>query len=489
MTTSSEYRFPWSPGGSLLAIDPASPTAPLTVDTNVVIAMVSYGGTYDAGSHTFTTQQALAAIYVKNGQIWRVFAQKSAGAPGSNSNPPVRVSNETEMTGFCSFRTIDGPTLADARVLYELPGADQDCLVTSDNIVKFVPILANSTTTPTALPAGMSIGVSTDEVFDVNTGLPTAFFVTDYANNASLKIVNLNTLATATIQANTTITTNIIAQDTSDRVWLRSPTTLYVYTVSSNTLTPIATTTGTFSCEFCADNTAIYLYDSAGVVRRIPLTATNASAVSTLYTSSTAIRQLALTTNRVMLGRGTSGFVDVVAVPKAGGAASTILTSTSTDQFQSMDPAGTLLFTESVNPTTQVHRAGVVGEDGTPVASFANSMWRGYLFQNANSRTRDFDLKTIVRVAAGPTPSSPYVGASLVAHNTASPLTSPVTLGNVPTLTPSLTEIAFFGFTDNAVAGEGLIGQNLNTTIWWADTTVANSLSLVPAAAAQWIVQ
>jgi Divergent InlB B-repeat domain len=494
VSSSASYKFVSAEGGSLMAIDPAAPTAPITVASGIVASEFVLSASYNAGTQTFTNVQASIETFVRNGSLWRVNSAKSAGVPGTPANPAVQISNEVGATSLCAYKVMQTGSTSTARIHYEFAGADGDCAARGDNISKLVPVLADSLTPPLTLPTGTRPTTDDSVIVDLATGQVVEIFLLDHANAVTLKRLDHSSNAITTIQANVG-TIEFIVQDTSDRVFIRNNNTLYLYTRSSNTLTTLVSTATTLHCtnEPCVDGTHIYVFEDAGRVYRVPLTATSSADVVTLISSTaTPLLELALTSSRIILHTGdfTPGSSNsLVSMPKAGGAQTTLV-SPQQNFISIVGTAGNLLY-YNIFPTSGsgTFTATVVQNDGVAVSTFANSMWNGIVTGNTFSvKTGDIGLSKIVKTALGPSLLDPLAGATVSVYEAANPLTVPISLGAVPTTTPSIQGLGFAGIADNILLGVGRLGPMFSSNaILFADASVPNSLVLVPLPPASWL--
>jgi hypothetical protein len=510
VSTSARYHFFTNAGGFspsavglLMAVDPAAPAAtPTTVATGVTKTILLYSSTWDAPTTSLTNLLPVFQIYASNGRLWRVNVAKSSGVPGSASNPPVQISNESAATQVCTFDVVfDGTSPNTRRMFYELPGADGLCGffglggTSADNITKFVSVSDGAAVAPSVLPTGLTLPLDRSFVRDLSSGIATHTFLTDAASSNTLKIMNLATQAITPIQANIE-DIRFIAQDTSDRVFVQSfpASTIYVYTVSSNTLVPLLTGASLQGGDLSSDGTNFFATDStAGIIYRIPLTATAAGQVTPILNVGAPIGFPVATTNRVYVT--TSDQTSVISVPKSGGASRVDVPSVG-DQliyYSPLNAANDLFYytqyTVSVFPTFTISNPTtvVLSDSGTTVSSFPNTTLAGsgaIALPRFNPRGPVLSpSKVFVSTLVG----SSLNGGTMTAIEATTGL--PVTnLGTVPLTTPDLiSSPATFSFSDvvdSSSLGFGVLSGN--AMIFFLDTAIPNSLVQVPVAPGQW---
>lgn len=492
---------PNTTAGPLLAIDPATPTnAPAQVNaagTTVPLAVGIHSGTWDAVNNVITNLSIPSVVYVSNGKLWKVQTAKSAGVPGSGTNPPVQISSEAGANNVCSLRELPNPPdLSVTRLSYELPGTDGLCATLNDNVTKLVAFGDGSAVAPTLLPTGLVTIGDTQ-----GTGL----FVWDYANGGALSYIFLVDGATMDLKrydvSNGTIVqiaagvgfVGPVSQPTSDRIFLRTGTTLYLYTISSNTLTALKQAGTTWvDTDQSADSTGIYLADASNnTIYKAPLTATSAADVSTFFVAPSPIQDLNFSSNRVILSLGTRQNANTCntatdssglsSVPKAGGAATVLSALAANTCIYLNSSVNTLVYYGK--GTTNSGSAIVVQEDGTAVQTFPNNAWAG-----ENNGT-SFDAKTYqesysTKIVLATFGQNIWNGATLAAYDAANPMgTAPISLGTVPATPVLSTNTGFwfhFLYDSGGIATPELTGGTNNRAVFSVDVNITNSLGLVP---------
>ena len=513
ISDSVRYHFFYSSGGPLMAVDPAAPAAPpVTVAPVVSKAISVYSGTWNAATTSFVTpENPVFEVYASAGKLWKVKVAKSSGVPGSASNPPVQISSESAATKVCTFSGVsDASNPNTRRLFYELPGADGQCGLffgsggtNADNITKSVLISDGVAVAPTVLPTGLSRPTSI--VYNLSTGIATHMFLIDAANSDTVKIIDLST-PTLSTQAITPTQANIssifsVVQDTSNRVFLSSSSfdpntftftsTLSVYTVSSNTVVPLVTG-ASFASGQNSDGTNLFVANTtAGILYRVPLTATVAGQVTPIFDNGGQIYSFGVTTNRVfvVVPVGTTE-TKIISVPKSGGAVredvpaaeGSILAIAAGNRFYYTRS----VLSSTVPPTVVSSTTVALKEDGTPLKSFANAGLTGIRFSLPYNIRGPIGVVTKVLV-------STYVagvlnGGTMTAVDAPTAVATTI-VGTIPSTVPSLGQLFFsWSSVDNAALGLGFLSGSVNWGVFFMDSATANSLVQVPVALGSWLV-
>lgn len=494
ISTSARYHFfTMVGGGPLMAVDPAAPTAiPVTVASVVSQTIPLYSNTWDAGARTFINIQPRFQVYTSNGKLWRVNILKSSGVPGSPTNPPVQISSESAATTVCQLKVVDDGTSPNTRrVFYELAGADGICLNLgtggdADNITKFVSLSDGSAVAPTVLPTGLTLSIDRQVVYDLSTGIATHLFLIDAANSNTLKIMNLSTQIVTSIQANIPGIA-LAAQDTSDRVFLQTvnsngTSTVYIYTISLNTLVQLVSGVS-FGGGESQDGTNFFASDrSAGIIYRIPFTATAAGQVTQLLNLGVALDNFVATTNRIYVTVPVLNGVRIISGLKSGGAFREDVPA-AIGRITPQALGGLFYYTRSTMsstlPLTVTSSTTVVlNENGTVVSTFANAGDAGVTLSVGSEKVL---LSTYVGgVLNGGTMTAVDAATGAVA----------ATIGTVPSTVPSLGTLLFIGAVDSASLGIGfpLAGATGSWQVFFLDSAIPNSLVQVPVGPGNWFM-
>lgn len=483
-------------GGPLLVIDPATPgSSPVQVVATQEGGRYVYTASYSGNSITNLRTPYLG--YISGGRLWKVTADKTMNSaiPGSAGNPPIQVSNESAANNVCNaFVFHDITNINNSRIIYELAG-DTDCNTRSNNVTKMIKFGDDPSTPPTAFATGV-VPSSDHQVFDLSTGALTHIFLVDTANADTLKVLETSTGNLTTSQANVG-SVRMLAQDTSNRVFLMSTSKLYLYTISTNILTElVAAAPGSFlvnAGDRQNDGTHIYVADATpGVVKKIPLTATGSSDVTNHYTAPAAVLDLQLTENRIVLrvsstpcnqnGQGSEG---LMSVRKDNGATVTNLVpvAANTCVNNNRTRGSNVFYTKSVSGT---QTAWVLSEDGTTVlAPIPGGQWSGDAgFMSFNPRTNEGGLAKLFLITQS-TPGG-FNGATVSVYDWVNPTNTPLVAGTIPSTTSPLDFVQFFGNT-TAVLGARFSQSPATTEIFFLDTAIDNSLVRIPTpSASQW---
>lgn len=486
-SSSSTYHFlrQFDPIGTtpqiLLAIDPANPTVPVTVNPATQGANLMVAGTWDTGLTQFTQLHHAYAIFVANGNLWRVQTSTTAGVPGTPSNPAVQISSENGLTSPpCSIQTIPAVPLSHSLVIYEQAGADGNCSTLTDNLTKFTTLLASSSTSPVTMGTGVK-ALLTPAIYNLTNGDVDHLLFMNLSSNQLVDhqiSANVSTPITGTVTARP----DIIAQPTSDQLFLVSTTQALVYIPSTHTLTPLLTAGPSRSflqAAFnSADSTHVYLAQDNGTFFRWPVTTTTAAGVTTILTAGETITSWVLTANRVSYIVGTPATGDSLkSFPKTGAASSTVIRTGTPNQFVSpFDVIGSNLY-YTVFTNTGASSAGIVTETGTTVATYSNHTWIG----GRNSTTYDPKINDVGNTPAALLFANTATGPTGGSINEVLP-TSPATARLIGTVSPT-TAIAFAPVFTNSY-GSSYLGTTLqaggvNTIPYFVDTD-ANAVVQVP---------
>lgn len=517
-TASSRWLFYTNNAGTIDYVDPANPGATATPVTATGFSLHTVvGASWDSTNFAYTNLTNPNAVYVSGGKLFKVSAMKSSGVPGSANNPPVQISSETGANSICDFNEVANTTVSSTRLFYELPGADGNCATQNDNVTKWVLLSDNATTPPTALAPGLAVttnqnGNGIDWVADLATGLPTNVLLVDVANSNTLKRMDFtNNNQITTIQANVG-GVHILAQDTTDRVFLRGQgqtnnNLLYLYTISTNQLVPLVTGASKLHRGNPAgDGTNLFVAEeTTGKLYKVPMNATTSSNVVTLLNSvgfplgdPCGGDDVVVTTSDVFLhtyapglgGGGcdtTSLAVDsagLYRVSKANGALSAVINhAVGTGIFNVFAAKSLLIYNHLFASTPNlIPQANIINENGTAVFSSPTSCpgcggWNAAVSSPTFFvRTNDLPLSKIILEAFT---NSTDNGATLTAFD-APTGTQGATLGTVPNTNPAI--VALFGqdFIDTTTLLVGSQNGSANNFIFFVDAVLSNSLTLVP---------
>jgi hypothetical protein len=499
---SQVFHFTWELTRSLIAINPSSPsTTPITVVPNGMRGAEAYvEGSYDPGALTFSNLRATSLVFIQTTGPDRNDVFKIGMSRQSSSLNPGRISEgqPSDHADICGIHPIQNP-LGTQWIAYELNGNDGTCFFRDDVVTKMVP-LSPVFSGPQYLPPGHRLISEDPQVFDFATGRASYVFViegNDGAGSFTLKVLDPNLLATLgssslalktvqRIDGNADVT-QILAQDASDRVLLLGGATVYLYTISTNSLTPLLTSTNPLLClgQTCADGTHLYVSEwtgTAGKIHRIPLTATGLGQAQTIYEGPGNIQEVQLSTNRVLVVT-TTGVAGngLVSIPKAGGAPVTVIPAAQDIVIPRVIVRNDKMFF-TVTKSSEV-KAHIRREDGTeilqtsgqPLGPFSGVWVSKRSGTSFDLRRRNVEVEKVI-LLNGPS----NTGTPVVAYDATSPTSPPVQLGPLP----SMSELSFSYVTSDILdSAQLIIGRSLaglGRNVLFVDTDRANSIVAVP---------
>ncbi len=357
--------------GSLNAVDPASPTTPITVEAGNDISPTSsiYHADYDSASRTATNQHSHALVYAKtDGKLYRVSALKN------ESLTPIQVSNESNADQLCgSFARSDFFNPANAQYLYLQSGPDNDCSTINDNIWRMVRLGMSATDTP--IPAKLPITSLID-----STGALSGWLAYE-AGSLIQCDANFANCTPPFVSASHTAYVMLEIDGSNNRFLMNIDNQLFIYDANSNTLSaPLFTIpAGTFlGTPLTTDGDYIY-FGHGNFIYRFP--ADGSTVATSIRTETSTIFDVDVTTNRVIFMVGPQ----VKSIPKDGNGIATTLASTSAQNGLLYYLSGDFIyysilnFTTSPSPSLTSILAGIVDEHGGNQATFSNSHWVGAL--------------------------------------------------------------------------------------------------------------
>lgn len=520
-TSSTRWLFYTDNAGTIKYVDPANPGATTTAVTTTGSSLHTVvGASWDATNFAYTNLNNPNAVYVSGGKLFQVSAMKSSGAPGSATNMPVQISSEVTANLVCDVNEVANIPASNTKIFYELPGADGNCATQNDNVTKWVNLSDNATTPPNSLASGLVVttnqnGNGVAWVADLTTGLPTNVLLVDMANSNTLKRMDLtNNNQITTIQANVG-GVHILAQDTTDRVFLRGQGAtnnklLYLYTVSTNTLTTLVTGASKLHRGNPAgDGTNLYVAEeTTGKLYKVPMTAATSNDVVTLLSSvgfplgdPCGSDDVVVTTSDVFLhtyvpGAGGGGCdggsfaVDsagLYRVSKANGAKTSVIDqAVGTGIFNVLAAKSLLIYNHLFASTPNlIPQAIIINEDGTAVFSSPTTCpgcggWSAAIqAPTFFVRTNNLPLSKIILEAFT---SSTANGGTLTAFD-APTGTQGATLGTVPNTTPTLDSLFGSDFIDTTTLLVGTQNGSANNFMFFVDAVLANSLTQVQTGA------
>ena len=439
-------------------------------------------------------------VYAAEGKLWKVVSDKTINpaVPGSAGNPRIQISSDS-TANVCNevlYRYHQITDINETLILYELPGPD-DCLSRDNNVTRMVKFGDNAATPPTDLPVGL-VPTGEDNVFDLTTGTVSHIFFVDKANADALNILNLTT-GVVTPVPGIADSVSVVAQDTSDRIFLlnHEATKLYLYTISSNSLVELVSATGLPGLltgdAGAADSTDLYVVDATtGVVKQVPLSATALGNVIDHYHAPAPVSLVQLSENRIILRLSSAPCNPGGPIPSNEGITSvrkddkTVFThlvplAADTCALPNRTVGSNVFYTKLVGNTLTAH---VVTETGTDVIpAITGGIWSGVAgFVNFNTRTNQGEFAKMFLTTSPP--SGDINGATVSVYDAANPTNTPLVAGTIPATTVPLTFVDFFGDL-TATLGTGQLSSTPNKEIFFLDSAISNSLVRVPTPSAR----
>ncbi len=472
----------------LAAVDPANPTAPITIETSGLIGGKAvppvntvYTANYNAAMQTLSDYHAHARIYPKtDGRLYKVTAVKGT------SQTRVQVSNESLAAGICAveFVATDYADVNNSQYGYRLPGLNGSC-DNSDDEYKMVRLgmTANATAADTPIAAKPNIATLTNSttgaiighlvpVLDTSGQTPATNLSRCNADFANCTTVRPFPLGTVIKDRNVNLG--------FDRHLLEINNELYLYTVSTNTLSAaslFSTASNPITGITSDANTIYFTADKAIYTITLPTGGGAPVPATVLLDEKSAITPLSglrLTTDKLVytLNDGTNTLIRAVA--KSGGTASTLITSPGILTFHST--SGTHLYYQEISGG--IFSAGIVEDNGSNIQTFAKAAWVGWTFPTSFSVAPGAPIlfENLI-LAQGYDASNNIGGGTLSAYHSASRSLTAL-LGTVPTdITASM---LCFGFSVSAVLCYApSVGTGVRQDIFFVHSQMANSLSRV----------
>ncbi len=160
-------------GCGLWAVDPDKPSEPGLVEAAYLGGSLKrlIGGVWDTANKKVSQKKLHALIYAKaDGRFYRLSANKAV------PTIPIQVSNETETHKMCGVIAAleDYQDLNNSIYVYSMPGPDQSCGLSDDNVEKYIRLGMSSSESPITFPRARDIFTINDLV-DKNTGALTGW--------------------------------------------------------------------------------------------------------------------------------------------------------------------------------------------------------------------------------------------------------------------------------------------------------------------------
>lgn len=463
--------------GSLVAVDPATPTLKTFIETDAVQgAEVEMVGSYNAAARTMSDWHTRSVFYDKAGKIYRVNALKSG------SLTPVQVSSESAATGVCSrsvFSDFNNPD--NSAYMYSLPGADGTCW-NGDDVWRMVTAGMGIAQPPVPVPA-FSTSSQVEGLYNPATGARIGFLAVEGSN---LNRYDVNFANPVLLLAGVN-NWHIIAWDLFDRIFLvvdhGSERKLYVYHVATQQLSsPLYTSTENYfpwPATWPADQDATHAFFSDGsAVYRLPL---DGSASAGLWVDDpSVVSDLVVTASKVVyvvqefVPPGFATKDTLKAVDR--NAPSAPVPYFSEDGIMRLFAVnGDWVYYNSYEPSMMTPQAaGGIKVDTNSVSNLtrtANAEWIGHAWaEDFGPESSDYSPR-ILR-ASGYTAVDKFAGATIRAYDTANN-TVLAELGSLPTGNP-ISSVDFNG-TGDYVIGAALLP--MGGEVFTANVTSAGSLT------------
>jgi len=467
---SSTYLFY---SGSLMAVDPADPTSPITIEAGSDIVTGTFGfgssvrtvqaSTYDSATNTLTDSHPYALIYAKtDGRLYRVSALKSG------SLTPVQVSSEAAADQMCKPGDPDDvfvrPDLANpenSQLIYALPGVDTNC-GTPDDEWKMVRLGMSASDAP--IPARPPVWV----LGDTTTGAIAGWLVNDAG---ALKKCDANFTNCGPSIVFVASNANVILGLGLNRLLLNIDDQLFVYDGNTNSLSASIFTVpaNTVIRASAADDTLIF-FENARRIYRAPIDG-SAPALEIGTEAKDTTFQMAVTSNKVvyMVG-GIGASMELKALDKmgVGGVSSTLATAATAatgniGMFGMFFVNGDIIYYsfsgQQMPAPGRIEivalAAGWVDENGSGKSEVADAAWVATTYPDTADLSKSSSLaiqpQKIIRAEGYGQAGSGmgYAGATLNAFDAAT--TSPIaTLGTLPA-TDGLSSVGCLATGDNAL--------------------------------------
>lgn len=496
--------------GSLVAVDPAKPASPITVEAGSDIATGLFGtspvittfqfGTYNNAAQTVTGIHPHALIYAKtDGKFYKVSALKSG------SLTPAQLSSENAADQLCinamygTANFTDYANVDNSQYVYALPGVDGIC-ETGDDMWRMVWLGMSATDAPVAAkPPVMVLG-------DITTGAISGWLVHD---GGALKKCDANFAACGAAGATMKLVTskvNVILGLGFNLHLLNIDDQLFVYDGNSNVLSAsIFTIPATTSVSAsAADDNHLYFAHEKNIYKA-PVDGSASATVLAMESDDIGF-QMGVTANKVVYATRaqlSSGALIKAAqlkvADKASGASTQLATASTADEAFFFINGNNIYYslTDYMASATGLLTiapivAGVIDEAGGGKSETVNATWSGgALFPTSidlsKSPSLAYQPEKMIRIEGYDALGSGkgFAGGTLKTFDAATRATG-VTLGMLPT-TGDFASITCIGSGDNALC-QALINLSpppalpalpVQSDVFFINAATANSLTRV----------
>ena len=375
--------------GSLAAVDPAAPTAPIFIEptgTEVSGLAAIEAGQYDAGARRVRDVHFRTLVYGRGANLWKVNAVKGTAAPSA-----VRVSSEASIgtDGICdSFYASDFADQNNSRYAYEIPGADNDCSTAGDNLWRLVRVGMDDTTLPIT---SANIDEPLTVIRDVTNGA-----ITGWLRLAGTNLVRYDAdFGNPITVANLVGSARVVATAPNGRVFLKIDSELKIYDPASYP-TPgagLSLALHTFAGapgSVAFDDTYAFFVDGGYTLYRVPLDGSATAGGPFLTEAATsALGQLTLTDSRLVYAATDAGIVTVKSVLKSGGAAVPIKIAAASQSVALVAATDNRVYYNLTTGFAFPDVAGTVLDNGDNLFEHLSSFWSGRIRANEKALARD----------------------------------------------------------------------------------------------------
>lgn len=365
--------------GSLTALDPLAPSAPITVDIDIASPMsgmqpIVYG-TYDAAARSLSDLHNRSIVYAKGANLFKVSAVKGA-MPAAT---PLSSEATIPASGICD--TYVAPDYADhvnARYVYALAGGDGDCGTDGDNVWKMVRVGMGAADAPRLISVGRK---PIAEIIDPATGAVTGWLMLQ-----GTQLVKLDAnFANVQVVANGVNAVAFAGRAPAGQLFLRLDSLVAAelkrYDPATNALSgALHSFTGSLGSPL-ADGTHLYFLDGSAKILRLALDGASSAAEFWAEGGTRTIAAMALTTNRVVfVVRDSATDTDrLSSKPKLGNALVLVLkTAPVMKQIDVFGAAGTRVYYQWGDHIASAEIAASVLEDGSGAIEYAAHRFSGF---------------------------------------------------------------------------------------------------------------
>ncbi len=422
--------------GVLYAVDPASPTSLVAVETgeNIIMGTIRIirSGNYNGATQTLTDSHSHALIYAKSdGRFYRISALKSG------SLTPVQVSSESKANQLCTNAggriLLDGETVIsdlanpdNSQYVYSLPGMDNNC-GTGDDEWKMIRLGMGVGDAP------VSAKLPLQALADHATGAISGWIVNDAGGlkHCDANFSNCGVSVTSIVSdANVLLEIDILGQ----RYLMEIDDQLFVYDANAKTLSApvLSISSGASVGSPVTDGTMVYFgYENS--IYQIPVD--GSSMAIEFVAEAERIAVMELTASKVIYQVG----AEIKSVDKTGGSANSLVSAVSDNNVYFFITGSRIYYSVFNNKSSvipmenDIIKAGIVDENGDNRSEFLDAGWVGTMFSasiDLNDPINRFDDPVGLILAEGD--GTGFSGARLKLFDAASGMEG-VTLGILPT--------------------------------------------------------